>query len=393
MRGHVDFVGELAGIAHPEKPGRDGTRGGAHLARADGEKREDLVRHVDVDDFREHEARGRAGHRGGRPLLGHRRHEHLELRPVDLQQHFEMLQHPDGVDRRRRHQVVRRRETRHRAVVEHDAVVAQHHAIAAAADGERVPAVDVDAIQEFRDVLPLQFDLAQRRYVDDPDVGADIPGLAKRRIVRRFAGARIRVRTLPESGVDEPRAVRDDASRASPSSASARDALLRRCPGTHPARPACKAAGTSSSRRSAIGNPSCFRQQREPDDVGQLALVGAHAERRVALEMLDGAVAFARGERDVVDGDVVLPVDEAFGSLDGRAGRSTAAASAPLATGAACGDASGAPARKPACIAAAIPAACPSSSATARSKCPLTAPAGVIGAGEPSGTNVASASS
>jgi hypothetical protein len=34
--------------------------------------------------------------------------------------------------------------------------------------------------------------------------------------------------------------------------------------------------------------------------------------------MLDGAVAFARGERDVVDGDVVLPVDEAFGSPDGR---------------------------------------------------------------------------
>jgi hypothetical protein len=66
--GHVDFVGELSGIAHPEKPGRDETRVGAQLARADGEKREDLVRQVDVDDFPEHEARGRAGHRGGRPI-------------------------------------------------------------------------------------------------------------------------------------------------------------------------------------------------------------------------------------------------------------------------------------------------------------------------------------
>ena len=250
MGGHVDFVGELTGIAHPEKPGRDETRGGAHLARADGEKREDLVRHVDVDDFREHEARSGAGHRGGRPLLGHRRHEHLELRPVDLQQHFQVLQHPDGVDRRRRHQVVRRRETRHRAVVEHDAVVAEHHAVAAAADGERVPAVDVDAIQEFRDVLPLQFDLAQGRHVDDPDVGADVAGLAKRRIVRRFAGARVRMRTLPQSRVDEPGTVREMPVVHGRVARRLEMRSCRRCPGTHPARPACTAAGTSSSRRS-----------------------------------------------------------------------------------------------------------------------------------------------
>ena len=39
---------------------------------------------------------------------------------------------------------------------------------------------------------------------------------------------------------------------------------------------------------------------REAVDVGGLALVGRHAERGVALEMLDRAEAFARGERDVV---------------------------------------------------------------------------------------------
>ena len=56
VRGHVDLVGELAGIAHPEEPGGDEAGGGAHVARADGEKRKRLVRNVDVDDLREHVA-------------------------------------------------------------------------------------------------------------------------------------------------------------------------------------------------------------------------------------------------------------------------------------------------------------------------------------------------
>ena len=60
-------------------------------------------------------------------------------------------------------------------------------------------------------------------------------------------------------------------------------------------------------------------EERKPDDVGSLALVGAHAERRVALEMLDRLVALARRERDVGDGDVVLQVDEALGAA-GRCG-------------------------------------------------------------------------
>jgi hypothetical protein len=43
---------------------------------------------IDVDDLRDHLARAGAGHRGGGPLLGHRRRVHLEFRPVDLQQHL-----------------------------------------------------------------------------------------------------------------------------------------------------------------------------------------------------------------------------------------------------------------------------------------------------------------
>ncbi len=48
----------------------------------------------------------------------------------------------------------------------------------------------------------------------------------------------------------------------------------------------------------------------EAGDVRRLALVGGHAERGVALHVLDGRVALSVSERDVAGGDVVLEVDE-----------------------------------------------------------------------------------
>ena len=106
-------------------------------------------------------------------------------------------------------------------------------------------------------------------------------------------------------------------------------------------------------------------QQREADDVAGLALVGAHAERRVALQMLDRAVAFARRERDVGDGHVVLQIDEALGAR-GATAPTTALAARPVDSAARgrrrhCA----VRARKPDRAAAARPAACPSAS-TAR---------------------------
>ena len=52
------------------------------------------------------------------------------------------------------------------------------------------------------------------------------------------------------------------------------------------------------------------RHDGEAVDVGGSALVGRHAERGVALEMLDRAEALALGQRDIVGGDVVLEIDE-----------------------------------------------------------------------------------
>ena len=46
------------------------------------------------------------------------------------------------------------------------------------------------------------------------------------------------------------------------------------------------------------------------EGVGELALVGSHAEGGVALDVLDGLEAFAEGEAEVVEGDVFVEIDE-----------------------------------------------------------------------------------
>ena len=79
LRGHVDFVGELARVAHPEEASGNASARALNTALADGEERERRIRHVDVGHAREHVTRFRSRERRRRPLLGDRGDEDLEL--------------------------------------------------------------------------------------------------------------------------------------------------------------------------------------------------------------------------------------------------------------------------------------------------------------------------
>ena len=57
------------------------------------------------------------------------------------------------VRRRGGHEVVVFTEARGGAVVHHEPILAEHEPIAQAADGERLPAVDVDAVQDLGSTL------------------------------------------------------------------------------------------------------------------------------------------------------------------------------------------------------------------------------------------------
>ena len=203
-------------------------------------------------------------------------------------------------------------EPRGGAVVEHEAVLAQHQAVARPADGERWSRCwcrrgrgTSAASGPCTSILPsVETSQTPTRRAHRPHLAVDAlepVGLA---------GPRIPLRAQPVAGLDEHGALllrpvvrRRQARRAELLAAmSARRA--RR------SRPACRAGGRSWCRSAGWTWPVQLGHEREAGDVGGLALVGRHAERGVALQVLDRAEALALGERDVVGGDVVLEVDE-----------------------------------------------------------------------------------
>src|SRR3546814_19741727 len=84
-------------------------------------------------------------------------------------------------------------EARGDAVVEHHAVFAEHQAVTPVADGELVPGVGVDPVQQLDSGGALDVDLAQGGGVDDADAGAHRLDLA----VHRVAPAPARLRAVP----------------------------------------------------------------------------------------------------------------------------------------------------------------------------------------------------
>ena len=269
------------------------------------------------DRARQDRAALRPGERHPRPLVGDAGDLDRELRPHRLPVELH-VRHDVGGARGRGRDVERViGEARDRAVVEHHAVLAQHEPVARLADGKPSHRVAVQPVEELGRVGALHVDLAERRDVDQADRFAHAARLAQGRGEQVLAGARVVARPPPEPGVDELGAGRDV------------PVVHRREPQRTEVR-ADLAAGERAERDRRVGRPegrrpdrvdrlvAQVRHQGEADDVAGLALLGAHAERGVALEMLDRLVALAMGERHVVHGDVVLKVDEGLAAPRGR---------------------------------------------------------------------------
>ena len=123
-----------------------------------------------VDDLAQDIARARAGDGILRPLLADRGELHVELRPQPLVAELHVLQHLGGVGRGGGDDEAVRRPSRE--VVPSSStkpVLAQHQAVARPADGERLPGVGVEAVQELGRVRALQVDLAERGHVAHAD--------------------------------------------------------------------------------------------------------------------------------------------------------------------------------------------------------------------------------
>ena len=110
---------------------------------------------------------------------------------------------------RGRHEIAGLGEARGRAVVEHEAVVVQHHAIARLAHGELGETVDIDAVEEFRGVRPLDVDLAEGRDIGDADALAHQPHLLDIGLAHVIAGPAVAPGRMPGPGLDHLAAVRE----------------------------------------------------------------------------------------------------------------------------------------------------------------------------------------
>ena len=273
---------------------------------------ERLVRPVDVAVQAGYQsARFRAGNGRGRVGLRHRGREHPKLGPFRLQPHFQPGQHGGGVAGRRGHHKMFVAKPGGHAVVEDHPVFVAHQPVAGAADLQLRPVVGVDAVEQRRDVRPLEVDLAQRRGVHRADAVAHRPDFAVDRGLQRFAVAAIGIGPLPLADILEHRAVGgmpvehrrlahriEQGAAVPPGQRAERNRRVGRTEG-----------------RSADGlrRPAGFHaHQRQADHIGGLALVGAHAQRCVALEMLDGAIVLPRRQGDILDRHIVLQIDERF---------------------------------------------------------------------------------
>ncbi len=81
-----------------------------------------------------------------------------------------------------------------------------------------------------------------------------------------------------------------------------------------PSRSACRAGGRWWCRPAGSASPECLRQDRQAVDVAELPLICGHAERGVALGVLDADEALLRGELDVRHLHVVLEVEQHLGA-------------------------------------------------------------------------------
>ncbi len=223
---------------------------------------------------------------------------------------LQVLHHPRGVHRGGGRQEMLRPEPRCCPVVQNEAVLAQHDAVTGSPHRQGREGVDVDAVEEFSGVRPLDVDLAQGRDVGHADVGTRVAGLAGRGVEPvplSVAREPLRPDPLPRFGEGGAPGLRPAVAGRAPVGAEihapvgAREGRDRH---GDRGRPGDRGSGIAEAPARQLGH------DRLADDRAGLALIGGHAQRGVAFQMLERAESLLLGKGDVLCGDVVLKVDE-----------------------------------------------------------------------------------
>ncbi len=189
-------------------------------------------------------------------------------------------------------------EPRGGAVVEHEPVLAQHQPVARFADRQRREGVGIDAVEEDAGVFPLHVDLAEGRDIAHPGLTAHRRHFAVHRILGLLAPFRVVKRAKPGPGLDEHRPLLHGVSvrRRKPGGAEVGAAVMAGKSADGDRREG-RPEGRGADRTDIA--PGDGSEHRRAIDIADLALIGRHAERGIALEMLRDAKALAHGKLHV----------------------------------------------------------------------------------------------
>ena len=307
IRRNGQFVGVLAREGEAEQARRDavhdGDLEGCHV-------RHRLVRHHEVvHQLLQRGPRLRPRHRHLCPLLGDRDIGDVEIGEQCLVGEFHLRHDLGRIGRGCGHHIVILGEARGGAVVIDDAVLTQHEAVARLADAKRREGVAVELVEEGSGILALHVDLAQRRDIAEADGAARGEHLARRGCKPVLALSREPGGAHPQAGFDEDGTLlfRPVVQRRL---ADGLEVVAGKRPGEGAEGDRRVEGAEGGGAHLVHGAPGRLRQDGDGVDVAELALVGGHAGRRIALGELDVGIALARGERQVLGGGIVLVVDE-----------------------------------------------------------------------------------
>ncbi len=205
-------------------------------------------------------------------------------------------------------------DARNNAVIRQKAVFVAHQPIAALTRFQRRHHIGVEHVEEFARIRALDDDLAQGRSIKQTKPFAGLIDLALDRVMYAFAWLLVAIGTAPLADGLKKRAVffvptidRRLADRLEP--------FVPRLTGDRRQRNRRigRTEGGGAGLRDRLVQR--IRQDCQTVDVAQLALIGRHAQCRVALGMLDAFKPFARGQLHIADLDVVLVIQPGFHPL------------------------------------------------------------------------------
>ena len=243
----------------------------------------------------------------------------MQIGPLGLPIVFHHREHPSGAARGGGDVKLVGGEARHHAVVVDEAVITQQYAVLAPTDGEFAPVVHVHAVHELGGVRPDDGDLAERRGIEDTDAFAYRQTLARDRGMHVLATTREIAGALPHADVLENGAL----ARGPRMHGRASDRVEEFAPGL----PGEAREGDRGVRHAERRQAHCrhrlaefVRRMVQGVEVRRLALIGRHAGRGVAFDVLDRAKAFAHRQIEIFEHDIVLKVDEGFRARCGGCG-------------------------------------------------------------------------